>query len=140
MEKLVAEAGRLRFSLVLMGSFAAVALALAAMGVYGVMAYIVRTRSHEIGVRMALDAGRSEILALVLRRALSLAAGGALSGVLIALAAARVFSRVLYGISATDPATFAAGAVFIIILAISSAYFPARRAAAIDPMSSLKYD
>ena len=123
-----------------MGSFAAVALALAAMGVYGVMAYIVRTRSHEIGVRMALDAGRSEILALVLRRALSLAAGGALSGVLIALAAARMFSRVLYGISATDPATFAAGAVFIIILAISSAYFPARRAAAIDPMSSLKYD
>ena len=110
------------------------------MGIYAVMAYIVKARSHEIGVRVALGARKSDILGLVLGRALGVAVGGVVAGIPIAWAGARALSRMLHGISATDPVTFCGVSLFLVMVSIAAAYFPARRAASIDPMCSLKYE
>jgi putative ABC transport system permease protein len=141
MDKIVGEArSPVRFGLALICSFAALALMVAAVGLYAVVAYGASSRAHEIGVRMALGATARDIRKLVLGEALGLALTGVAAGVLAALAASRILARFLYGFSATDPLTFAGVAAFLLIVATGAAWQPARKAAAADPMVSLRSD
>jgi putative ABC transport system permease protein len=123
----------------LLGIFAALALVVAGIGVYGVMAYAVRQRTHEIGIRMALGAGRGEVIAMVVRNAMRLALWGATFGVLGALGVARVLaSLMLYGVSPTDPAVIGGVAALLAIVALLASWLPAHRASAVDPMIALR--
>jgi predicted permease len=123
-----------------MGAFAAAALALACLGVYGVLAYAVTRRSQEVGVRMALGARPSDVLALFLRRALLLAASGAVLGVLLALGAAQLLSSVVYGVEAVDPAMITAMAALLVGSALVAGVLPARRAARTDLVTALRQE
>jgi len=127
-----------RFFLTLIGVFAATALALAALGIYGVISYSVTRRTREIGVRMALGATRVEVRRQVLAGTVRLALAGVLAGVLGALAAGRLMSSLLFGVSATDPTTFVTAVVVIVSVAALAAYLPARRASAVDPLVALR--
>jgi predicted permease len=139
MDERVAESlARRRFSMLLLGLFAGAALALATIGVYGVMAFLVNQGTREIGIRMALGATRHEILKLVVFKGMTLA----VSGVAIGLAAALVFTRLmrslLFGINAADPATFGAISLLLTFVALLAIYIPARRAARIEPILCLR--
>jgi predicted permease len=129
-----------RFSMVLLGTFAAVAMLLGTVGIYGVMSYTVAQRKHEIGVRMALGAGTGNVVSLIVGHGLKLT----LIGVVVGLAAAFVLSRVmqslLFGITATDPATFIAIPLVLMAAATLASYVPARRASKIDPVIALRYE
>lgn len=125
---------------VLLGSFAALGLVLSAVGNYGVMAYLVTQRRHEIGVRMALGAQRADILQLVLGRGAKLTVIGIFAGLAATLALTRLLSAELYGVSTTDPLTFAAVALTIGFVALSACYIPARRAIRVDPLAALRYE
>jgi putative ABC transport system permease protein len=139
MEQHVAESlARRRFSTVLLGVFAAFALALATIGIYGVMSYLVSQGTREIGIRMALGASQSGILKLILKQGMVLASCGVCLGVLGAVVFSRLVSGLLYGIRASDPLTFIAVAVLLGLVALLASYVPARRAARIDPMVSLR--
>ena len=139
MEQRVAESlARRRFSTVLLGVFAAFALALATIGIYGVMAYLVSQGTREIGIRMALGASQRGILKLIVRQGMLLAGLGLGLGLLAAFVFARLVSGMLYGIQSTDPPTFAAVAFLLALVALLASYVPARRAARIDPMISLR--
>jgi putative ABC transport system permease protein len=127
-----------RFRTVLLAAFALLAVALAAVGVYGVISYAVAQRTRELGVRMALGAGRGQLLRLVLGEGLGLAAWGVAAGVLAALAATRAMRGLLYATSPTDPLTFAAVSLLVLAVAAAAAYLPARRAARVDPMVALR--
>jgi putative ABC transport system permease protein len=127
-----------RFPFWLLGTFAAIALALAAVGIYGVMSYVVTQRTREIGIRMALGARHSAVTQLIVRHGMSLAIGGLAIGTIIALALTRVLASMLYGASATDPATFAGVALLLGVVALVASYVPARRAAAVDPVIALR--
>jgi putative ABC transport system permease protein len=141
MSELAAESVSLRrISMLLLAIFAAVAMLLAALGIYGVMAYSVAQRSHEIGIRMALGAARSDVLRLVLKEALLLTGIGLACGLGGALALTRLMVSVLYRVSATDPGTYFALALFLTIIAVLASYLPARRATAVDPMIALRYE
>jgi len=129
---------RQRFSTVLLGMFAAVALALAAVGTYGVMAYLVGQGAREIGIRIALGASRGRIMGLVLRQGLTLAAAGVVLGLAGAFWLARFMAALLYGVSPGDPLTFAAIPAVLFIVALAAGYVPARRAARVDPVVSLR--
>lgn len=129
-----------RFALELMGLFAATALLLAAFGIYGVMAYFVSQRVREIGIRMALGARRGDVLALVVSRGMVLAGIGAGIGIAVALAAGRLISGLLFGVSPHDPLTMAAFAVLLAGVALAANYIPARRATKVDPMVALRYE
>jgi putative ABC transport system permease protein len=126
--------------LTLVGAFAALALLLAAAGLYGVLSYSVAQRSAEIGLRMALGAQRAHVVRGVLRSALSLAALGLGIGAVGAIGATRLISSLLFGVSAIDPATLASVAGAVLVVALLASYVPARRAATVDPLSALRTD
>ncbi len=139
MEDLVAEtASPLRLSAALMSSTASVALLLAVVGIYGVTSFIVSLRRREIGIRMALGAQAPQIFKLVLGRGLILAAVGTVIGLAASLALSRFLASLLYGISATDVTSYAAGALLLFVTAAAASYVPARRAARFDPLVTLR--
>jgi putative ABC transport system permease protein len=129
-----------RFTMELLCGFAALALGLALIGVYGVVSYGVARRTHEMGVRMALGATRHDVIRHVLRDGSRLALLGALLGILGALAATRLLSTQLYGVRASDPLTFALAAVAIVVVALAGSYVPARRASRVAPVAALQAD
>ncbi len=129
-----------RFLLLLVGSFAAAALVLAAVGLYGVVAFSVARRTQEIGIRMALGARRQDVLRMVLGGGARLAMLGVILGVAAALAITRLMSSLLFGISATDPLTFAGVALLLALVALLASYVPARRATRVDPLIALRYE
>jgi predicted permease len=129
-----------RFSMALIGLFAGLALALAAIGMYGVIAYSIGQRTHEFGLRMALGASPREVQFSVLNGGLKLAAAGVALGVACALPLSKVESSLLYEVGATDPATFTAVAIVAVAVASLACYIPARRATRADPMSALRCD
>ena len=130
-------AGR-RFTSLLLSVFAGLALVLAAVGIYGVMSYAVSQSMHEIGLRMALGADRREVLAMVLRRAMKMALVGIAMGAVAAMAATRALKSLLFGVSASDPLTFGAVSVALVLVALLASYLPARRATHVDPMIALR--
>jgi putative ABC transport system permease protein len=127
-----------RFGLVLFGFFAVVALALAAIGIYGVMAYSVGQRSHEIGLRMALGATRNGVVGMVMREGLTLAAIGLALGFVGAYFVGRVMQGMLFGVAAMDVSAFCAVGLLLLIAALVACYFPARKAASIEPVQALR--
>jgi ABC-type antimicrobial peptide transport system permease subunit len=131
---------RERFYAVLLGVFACVAGALALIGIYGVLAFAVAQRTQEIGIRMALGAQRSQVLALVLRYGLRLTATGVLIGLTGAAASARYLQSMLFGIEPLDPWTFAQVASAFTVVATMASYLPARRATAVDPVVALRHE
>ena len=132
--------GPRRFNVYLLGAFAAVSLALAAIGLFGVIAYLVSQRTREIGVRLALGATRGEVFRLILARGLTLAVIGAVGGVGAALWLTRVMETLLFSVSRTDPATFVIVPLVLIVVAGLACYWPARRAMKVDPVVALRGD
>jgi putative ABC transport system permease protein len=128
----------LHFTSVLLGIFASVAAILAAVGLYGVMAYLVDDRTREIGIRVALGADRSQVIRIVVGNGMTLTLIGLVAGFVVSLAAVRLLRTMLYGVSIYDPWTFAAGAVVLALAAFLACYLPARRAARLDPMVALR--
>ncbi|HEU0254103.1 MAG TPA: ABC transporter permease [Pyrinomonadaceae bacterium] len=129
-----------RFSLVIFGFFGTTALLLAAMGIYGVTAYTVAQRTQEIGIRIALGAQMSDVLSLMLRKAMSLVLVGAIIGIAGAYAATRVMSNLLFGVTPTDLATFIAVPSVLLLVALFACLIPARRATKVDPLIALRYE
>src|SRR5438034_4088148 len=123
-----------------LGFFGLLALGLACVGLYGIMSYAVVCRTNEIGVRLALGAEPTDVVKLVVRQGIILALGGVTMGVFLALAVTRVISSYLYGVTATDPATFAVISLLLITVALLACYIPARRAAKVDPMVALRHE
>jgi predicted permease len=127
-----------RYPAMLIGLFAGIAVLLASIGVYGVVAYSVNQRTREIGVRLALGARRSDVFGLVLRQGAMLGAGGIALGLIASLAATRYMSNILFGVTATDPAIHAGVAVIFLGVIVLASYFPARHASRVDPLEALR--
>ena len=127
-----------RLTMILLGVFAALALVLACVGIYGVISYLVGQRTQEIGIRMALGAQRRDILVLVLGEGTKMALIGAAVGIAASLALTRLMAKQLFGVSAHDPLTYAGVAFVLMLVAIAACYIPARRAVRVDPMKSLR--
>jgi predicted permease len=141
MDEVVAETNaQPRFEMLLLTIFAAIALVLAAVGVYGVISYSASQRTHEIGVRMSLGASRGDVLLLVVRQGMWLAFAGCVAGLAGALLLSRLMAKLLFGVQPTDPATFVAVASGLGLVALLACYIPARRAMRIDPMVALRYE
>jgi putative ABC transport system permease protein len=137
-EQLVEESvAQPKFRTFLVGVFSAVAMMLAAIGIYGVVAYSVAQRTHEIGIRMALGALPADVMRLVVRQGMSLTLAGVVIGLVGAFALTRVMSNLLFGVGANDPATFIAISLLLILVSFLACYLPARRAARLDPMVAL---
>jgi len=139
-QRLATSIARPRFYAVLLGVFAGVAGLLAAIGIYGVLAYAVVERTQEIGIRMALGAQRRNVLALVLRKGAILTLAGISLGLAGAVAATRLLQTMLFGVAPLDPATFAAVSSMFGAVATLASYVPARRATRVDPMIALRRD
>jgi len=129
-----------RFNMLLLSAFSGLALLLAAIGIYSVLAYSVRHRMGEIGVRMALGAQRADILRMILGQGTRLALIGTGIGIVAALGLTRLAASQLFGVTATDPVTFLSVATLIILVALAACYIPARRATRVDPMVALRYE
>jgi len=129
-----------RFHTLLLSMFSAAALMLAAVGIYGTMSYAVVSRTHEIGLRMALGAGKTEVLRMVIGRALTLALMGVAAGLVMAVGLTRLMSGLLYGVRPTDPATFGGVAILLTAVSILASYIPARRAVGVDPTVALRHE
>ena len=127
-----------RLSMILLSVFATLALVLACAGIYGVISYLVAQRTHEIGVRMALGAQRSEVMRLILGHGARMVVVGVAIGSVVALGLTRLMTNQLFGVTAHDPLTFAAVAGVIILTAVAACYVPARRATRVDPMVALR--
>jgi putative ABC transport system permease protein len=127
-----------RFNMVLLALFAGLALTLAAVGIYGIVAYSVTERTHEIGVRVALGAQRRDVMAMVVRQGMAMTLVGTAIGVAASAALARLMSSLLFGVSAVDPATFVAIPLLLIAVALAACYVPARRAMRVDPLQTLR--
>jgi putative ABC transport system permease protein len=127
-----------RFLTTLVGALAAIALLLALVGICGAVAYAVGERTREVGIRMALGAGRGDILRLMLRQGLAPAAVGIVLGIAASLLLTRLMGRLLYHVSATDPAVFAGAALLFAAVALAASYIPARRASSVDPVIALR--
>jgi len=127
-----------RFSVWLLGGFAVTALLLSVLGVYGMMSYSVNQRAQEFGVRIALGASRTQVVALVMRRGLVLVCLGLTAGLAAALAGGRLLRTLLFGVTPADPVTFAFVALLLVVVVVSSTYLPARRATRTDPMAALR--
>ena len=137
-EVIAALVAQRRFVLLLLGGFAGVALLLAAIGLYGVIAYTVSQRTHEFGIRISLGATRSAVLQLVLRQGMKLAGIGVLLGTAGGLGLTRVLTGLLYEVTPTDPATFLGVSLLLVVVALSASWLAARRAAKVDPMEALR--
>jgi putative ABC transport system permease protein len=129
-----------RFAMLLLAGFAALALSMAVVGIYGLMNYAVVQRTHEIGIRMALGAQRKDVLRLVLLQGAKLALAGVAIGLLGALGLTRLMRGLLYGVSATDLTTYASVAILLIIVALLASYIPAWRAMRVDPAVALRHE
>jgi predicted permease len=129
-----------RLAAIVLGSFGVLAIILAAIGIYGVMSYLVAGRTREVGVRVALGAARSDVLLLIMRQGMSLAAIGLAIGLVIAFGAAQLISKLLFGVSPIDLTTFAGVALLLAAVAALACYLPARRATRVDPLVALRYE
>jgi putative ABC transport system permease protein len=141
MEQIIASSlAERRFTMLVLIVFASTALVLASVGIYGVMSYSVNRRTHELGVRMALGATRGDVLKLVVREGMALAASGMAVGIVAALGLTRLLASLLYGVRSTDPATLVAVSLALGIVAFLATYIPARRATQVEPMNALRYE
>jgi putative ABC transport system permease protein len=141
MEEILADSiARQRFSMLLLAIFAAVALVLAGVGIYGVMSYSVAQRTREIGIRMALGAQTGTVLKLAVGYGMKLVIAGLVIGLIAAFALTRVMSTLLFGVTATDPATFTLISLLLIAVAVVASYIPARRATRVNPIIALRYE
>jgi predicted permease len=139
-EVIAASLATQRFSMILLDAFAVVALLLASLGLYGVISYLVGQRTHELGIRLALGAQRRDVLRLVLGQGMKMTLGGVALGLVAALGLTRLLSKMLYGVSTTDPMTFGAITLLLITVALLACFVPARRATKVDPLVALRYE
>jgi predicted permease len=129
-----------RMAAVVLGSFGILAVVLAAIGIYGVMSYVVANRTREVGVRVALGAARSDVLLLMMKQGMSLALIGLAAGLLIGFGAARLIVKLLFGVNPTDPITFVGVTILLGLVAALACFVPARRATKVDPLVALRYE
>jgi predicted lysophospholipase L1 biosynthesis ABC-type transport system permease subunit len=141
MNEVIADSlARQRFLMILLAAFAATALMLASIGLYGVISYLVGQRTQELGVRIALGAGRKDILRLIVNHGMKMALAGVTIGLIAAFGLTRLLSEMLYGVSATDPATFAVIALLLAAVALLACFVPAWRATRVDPITALRQE
>jgi putative ABC transport system permease protein len=141
LNEIVAESvARPRFNMYLLGIFSAVALVLAAIGIYGLMSFSVSQRNHEIGIRLAMGARSGDVFKLVVGEGMALALSGLALGLAVAWAVTRLLSSLLFGVTTTDPVTFAGVSFVLAAVALVAVYIPARRATRVDPLVALRYE